>query len=248
MKKWMLSSFLLMSITILGACGSDGGTASESESKEEDVFTEEDIEKAEEMMEFLEMKMEEFESTANTSIENGDIKVGDNDRLIEEVQNLGQEIVVQPFLDKYPNSMIPRNESENFIPITIETDSSESCALGNCTYEEIKVLGLNYDFKDHQEYHSDTFGITQLIVENIETVSKISEEREETEIRFVKTEGNDLVITSIPHLQVQTLYLDEYDQEFESIKTSVPESEVEAEQAEYKEEVEEALSKFPELQ
>ena len=85
-------------------------------------------------------------------------------------------------------------------------------------------------------------------MENIETVSKITEEREETEIRFVKTEDNDLVITSIPHLQVQTLYLDEYDQEFESIKTSVPESEVEGEQAEYKEEVEETLSKFPELQ
>src|SRR5690606_8216929 len=120
--------------------------------------------------------------------------------------------------------------------------------LGNCTYEEVRVLELDYDFENYQEYHSDIFGITQLIVENVETVSKVSEEREETEIRFVKTEDNDLIITSIPHLQIQPLYLDEYDQEFESIKTDVRKSEVEAEQAEYKEEVEETLSKFPELQ
>ena len=42
--------------------------------------------------------------------------------------------------------------------------------------------------------------------------------------------------------------LKEWDEEFQSIKSDVPESEIEAEEEDFKQEVEEVLAKYPPLQ
>lgn len=248
MKKWLLISLLLILGVFLASCNSNNEEIGEAESEEKKTFTNSDIEKTNEMIDFLNEKMREFENKANNAIESGQIKIGDNERLIEEIQGLGQESVIQPFLEKYPNSLISKNEEDSSIPITVEPTSSESCTLGNCTYEKINVIEVDFDTDKSKEYHSRNFKITQLIFDNVKTLSKVEGEIEEAELRFVKTKDNNLVITSIPNIQLQTLYIDEVDSEYESIATDVPESEVEAEQAEYKKEVEETLAKFPKLQ
>lgn len=248
MKKWILIIVLLAIGIVISACNSNDEKVGNAEPKNESVFSNSDIEKSSEMINFLNEKMKEFEVSTNEAIENDEIKIGNNDLLIEEVQKLAQQNVIQPFLEKYPNSMVPRNTDENFIPITIEPSSSESCSLGNCTYEKINILEIDFDVKKEEQYYSENFNTTQLIFDNVSIISETKEEKEEGELRFVKTTEGELVITSIPNVQLQTLYLDEIDKEYNSIETDVPESEVAAEEAEFKEEVEDTLSKFPELQ
>lgn len=251
MKKWILVTLTLLLSMILVACGSEKEAVEHQSSKETmSVFTDEDIEKVNEMISFLNDKMEELEVAANESIQNGEIKIGDNDQLKKDVQRLGQKMVIIPFIDKYPNSIVSRADKEKMIPITVEADSSESCAFGNCAYDQIGLLELEYDSKSYREYYSNNFKVTQLIFEDVKIISTSSgdSKEEESELRIVKTKNNELILTSIPHIQSESIYLDEYDKELESIKTKVPESEVEAEQAEYKEEIQEMLEKFPELQ
>lgn len=248
MRKWILIIILLAFGIVISACNSDDEKVGKAESENENVFSNADLEKSSEMINFLNEKMKEFEVSTNKAIENDEIKVGNNDALIEEVQKLAQQNVIQPFLEKYPNSMVSRNDDDNFIPITIEPSSSESCSLGNCTYEKINVLEIDFDVKKEEQYFSENFNATQLIFDSVSVISEIEDEKEEGELRFMKTTEGELVITSIPNVQLQTLYLDEIDEEYSSIETDVPESEIEAEQADYKEEVEETLAKFPELQ
>lgn len=248
MRKWILIIILLAFGIVISACNSDDEKVGKAESENENVFSNADLEKSSEMINFLNEKMKEFEVSTNKAIENDEIKVGNNDVLIEEVQKLAQQNVIQPFLEKYPNSMVPRNADDNFIPITIEPSSSESCSLGNCTYEKINVLEIDFDVKKEEQYFSENFNATQLVFDSVSVISEIEDEKEEGELRFMKTIEGELVITSIPNVQLQTLYLDEIDEEYNSIETDVPESEIEAEQADFKEEVEETLAKFPELQ
>lgn len=248
MKKWLLISFIFLLCGLLAACGVDEEVQSE-EQVDNNVFTETDIEKAEQMIAFLDDKINEFELKANEAIQNGDIENGDNDLLVDNVQRLGQEIVIKPFLEKFPGSMIPRAE-DKLIPIVINVSSSQSCPLGNCIYDEVKVPKVDYSFNDYQKYSSKNFKATQLVFENIKTISESNDGKQgdTSEMSFVKAKDGSLIITSIPSVNVETLYLEKYDEELESIKEDVPESEVESAQAEYKESVEETLAKFPELQ
>ena len=151
-------------------------------------------------------------------------------------------------MEKYPNSLVARNSE--LIPITFESTSSEPCGFGNCTYDKVNILEVNYNLDTNEVYKSKEFNASQLIFPEVQMkYEEQAEEEEETAIMsFVKAENGDLIFSGSPFLHIETLNLKKYDEEFKSIKTSVPESEVEAEQAEYKEEVEETLSKFPELQ
>lgn len=247
MKRWILVSILFITgITLLG-CG-DENSESTVQEPEKDVFTESDLEKIEEMVNFLDERMEVFEKEANESIKNGIIKTGDNDVFSESVRDLGHEAVIAPFLEKYPNSLVVRNSE--LIPITFESTSSEPCGFGNCTYDKINILEVDYNLDTNEVYESAEFNVSQLIFPEVQMKyeEQAEEEKETAIMSFVKAENGDLIFSGSPFLHIETLNLKKYDKEFKSIKTSVPESEVEAEQAEYKEEVEETLSKYPELQ
>lgn len=247
MKRWILVLMLFITgITLLGC--SDENSESTAQAPEKDVFTESDLEKIEEMVSFLDERMEVFEKEANESIQNGTIKTGDNDDFSESVRDLGHEAVIAPFLEKYPNSIVARNSE--LIPITFESTSSEPCGFGNCTYDKVNILEVDYNLDTNEVYESTEFNASQLIFPEVQMkYGEQTEEEEETAIMsFVKAENGDLIFSGSPFLHIETLNFKKYDEEFKSLKTSVPESEVEAEQAEYKEEVEETLSKFPELQ
>ena len=71
---------------------------------------------------------------------------------------------------------------------------------------------------------------------------------EKAHLRFLKSKNGDLIMTSSPFILNESIYIDEWDEEFQSIKSNVPESEVEAEEEDFKQEVEEVLAKYPPLQ
>ncbi len=248
MKKWILILILFIAGIVLVGCGDDNVESIPSESTEKGVFSESDLQKAEEMVKFLDESMAEFGKEANELIQNGTIETGNNDDFSETVRELGQETVIAPFLEKYPNSLIARNSES--IPITFEATSSEPCGFGNCTYDKVNILEVDYNFDANEVYESKTVGDSQLVFTEVSMKyeEQPEEEKETTIMSFVKAENGDLIFSGNPFLHIETLNFKEYDEEYESIETRVPESEVEAEQAEYKEEVEETLSKFPELQ
>ncbi len=250
MKKWMLCSLVLILITILAACGSEDKTDGQLESKDEKVFSAEDHEKAEEMLNFLDKRMEEFEKSTTDLIKNGELNNENEEIINEEIQSLANETVIQPFLAKFGSSIIPEEyKGKEQITVYFNKTNSEPCSLGFCKYDGIEVMDIEDEFENKEEYLSEQFNATELIFNSVQYDYKNDDEQaKETEIRFVKSADGNLIITQHPYLSFTSLNLKEYDQEFESIDTRVPESEVEAEQAEYKEEVEETLSKFPELQ
>lgn len=250
MKKWILCSLLLTLITILTACGSEEKADGQSEPQDEKVFSSEDHKKAEEMLNYLDGKMEEFEKSTNDLMNNGELNGEDEEILNEEIQTVANETVIQPFLAKYEGSIIPEEyKGEEQISVYFNKTNSEPCSLGFCKYDGIEVMDIADEFENREEYLSEHFKSTELIFNGVQyDYQNDDEQAKKTDIRFVKSTDGNLIITQHPYLSFSSLNFKEYDQEFESIKTSVPESEVEAEQAEYKEEVEEALSKFPELQ
>ncbi|XKE96498.1 hypothetical protein LG326_16950 (plasmid) [Metaplanococcus flavidus] len=250
MKKWILYSLLLTLITILTACGSEEKAEGQSEPKDEKVFSAEDHKKAEEMLNYLDGKMEEFEKSTIDLMNNGELNGEDEEILNEEIQTVANETVIQPFLAKYEGSIIPEEyRGEEQITVYFNKTNSEPCSLGFCEYDGIEVMEIAIEFENSEEYSSEHFKGTELIFNDVQYGYQNDEKQpKETEIRFVKSADGKLIITQHPYLSLSSLNFKEYDQEFESLKTSVPESEVEAEQAEYKEEVEETLSKFPELQ
>lgn len=250
MKKWILYSLLLTLITILTACGSEEKAESQSEPKDEKVFSAEDHKKAEEMLNYLDGKMEEFEKSTIDLMNNGELNGEDEEILNEEIQTVANETVIQPFLAKYEGSIIPEEyRGEEQITVYFNKTNSEPCSLGFCEYDGIEVMEIAIEFENSEEYSSEHFKGTELIFNDVQYGYQNDEKQpKETEIRFVKSADGKLIITQHPYLSLSSLNFKEYDQEFESLKTSVPESEVEAEQAEYKEEVEETLSKFPKLQ
>lgn len=248
MKNLRLIAVIFATVLILIGCGSEDNEGTKTEALEKDVFTKTDLDKVEEMTNYLSTKMIEFEEEVNKSIQNKSIEIGNNEKFSADVKKMGQEIVIAPFLEKYPGSLIA--EDPNSIPITFESSSSEPCNFGNCTYDKINILQVDYNLEKKQLYKSKEFGHSQLIFDDVQMKyeEQTEEESEDAKMSFVKAENGDLIFSRNPFLHIETIDFQEYDQEFESIATDVPESEVEAVQAEYKKEVEETLAKFPELQ
>lgn len=249
MKKWMLSSLVLLLVTVLVACGSEEKADGQSEPKDEKVFSAEDHETAEEMLNYLDERMEEFEESTNELMKNGELNNESEEILDDEIQSMAQETVIQPFLAKFEGSIIPEEyKGEEQIMVYFNKTNSEPCSLGFCKYDGIEVMDI-VEVENREEYLSEQFKTTELIFNGVQyDYQNDDEQAKETEIRFVKSKDENLIITQHPSLSFSSLNFKEYDREFESIKTSVPESEVEAEQAEYKQKVEETLSKYPELQ
>lgn len=245
MKKVILGLLIVILTSLLIACNSSSEESNQTNENKE-VFTDEDIVKAEEMTVFLDEKMKEFESEANVAIENGEIEVGNNEEFTKSVNSIGQRVVIQPFLEKYPNSLIAKGSSD--IAITFQAMSTEPCGFGNCTYDKIKVYDVDYNFGDTELYKSEILEISQLIFNDIEMNSKEEEQEESGTISFVKTKENDLTFSHVPFLHIESLDMKKIDEEYNKIQSNVPESEVESEQKEYRDEVNEILELYPELQ
>lgn len=250
MKKKLLVLLILTTMLILTACNSSGTDIKKAETKEKTIFTESDIEKAEEMLVFLDDKMQEFQSKTNSAVKNGDVQTDKEETFDNQVRLLADEIVVQPFVEKYEDSIVPEQvKGKEQILVYFNKTNSEPCSLNFCEYDGIEVMDVAYKFNENEEYKSDNFYHSELIFNNIlYDYKNDDEEAEDSVIRFAKGENGQLILTQHPYLGITNLKLKEYDKEFESIATDVPESEVEAEQAEYKKEVEETLAKFPKLQ
>ena len=78
--------------------------------------------------------------------------------------------------------------------------------------------------------------------------SKDEEQEESGTISFVKTKENELTFSHVPFLHIESLDMKKIDEEYNKIQSNVPESEVESEQEEYRDEVNEILDLYPELQ
>ena len=247
MKKWLLISFILLIGVIVVGCTS-GEEKKEASKENNEVFTQEDFEEAEEMTMFLDEKMNDFEKEANQLIENGTIDTGNNDNFSEAIKDLGQEIVIAPFLERYPDSLIAGDAST--IPLTFESSSKEPCGFGNCAYDKVEVLDVEYNFESRDVYTSEEFEYSQLIYSDIQMKYKEQpeEEKQSAVLSFVKTTDGNLVFSQVPFLHVENLDLKKADEEYAEIQSSVPESEVEAEQEAYRSDVEETLAHYPELQ
>ena len=244
MKKVILGLLIVILTNLLIACNSSNEESNQTNENKE-VFTDEDIVKAEEMTVFLDEKMKEFEIEANAAIENGEIEVSNNEEFTKSVNSLGQQVVIQPFLEKYPNSLIAKGSSD--IAITFQALSKEPCGFGNCTFDMIEVYDFDYNFDDIELYKSEVFEISQLIFNDIEMNSN-EEQKESGTISFVKTKENDLTFSHVPFLHIESLNMKKIDQDYNKIQSNVPESEVKSEQEEYRDEVKEILELYPELQ
>lgn len=245
MKKVILGLLIVILTSLLIACNSSNGESNQTNENKE-VFTDEDIVKAEEMTVFLDEKMKEFEIEANAAIENGEIEVGNNEEFTKSVNSLGQQVVIQPFLEKYPNSLIAKGSSD--IAITFQALSTEPCGFGNCTFDKIEVYDVDYNFDDTELYKSEVFELSQLIFNDIEMNSKDEEQEESGAISFVKTKENELTFSHVPFLHIESLDIKKIDEEYNKIQSNVPGSEVEFEQEEFRDEVKEILELYPELQ
>lgn len=247
MKKWILICFiLLIGIITIGCANDDENQETSIENNE--VFTQEDFKEAEEMTVFLDEQMNDFEKEANQLIENGTIDTGNNDNFSEAIKNLGQETVIEPFLERYPDSLIAGDGST--IPLTFELSSTEPCGFGNCIYNKVEVLDVDYNFESRDVYISEEFEHSQLIYSDVQMkyTEQSEEEKQSAVLSFVKTKDGNLIFSQVPFLHVETLNLKKADEEYAGIQSRVPESEVEAEQEAYRSDVEETLAHYPELQ
>lgn len=236
----ILSTFLLL---IVSGCNQEEKTTNESE-KNEAVFSTEDFTRASEMIDFLEVKMEEFQSNATKSIKSGEIKDSNEGGLKEPLNEMAKSIVLTPFLEKYPNSLVGEK-----IVVSFEITSSEPCPIGNCEYDGVAVPVINYKESNNSVYTSMEFKISQLIFEDVTSKFNTTDgEMEKAHLRFLKSKSGDLIMTSSPFILNESLYVDELDQELLSVKSDVPESEVETEEEAFKQEVEEVIEKYPPLQ
>ncbi|WP_271854245.1 hypothetical protein [Planococcus maritimus] len=247
MKKWLLIGFLLFVGVIIVGCTSDEEKQEVSKENTK-VFTQEDFEKAEEMTRFLDETMNDFEKEANQLIEDGTIDTGNNDNFSEAIKNLAQETVIVPFLERYPDSLIAGDAST--IPLTFEPTTTEPCGFGNCAYDKVEVLDVEYNFETRDVYTSEEFKYSQLIYSDVQMKyeEQSEEEKQSAVLSFVKTTDGNLIFSQVPFLHVENLDLKKADEEYAEIQSSVPESEVEAEQEAYRSDVEETLAHYPELQ
>jgi len=243
MKKLIILGAILSTVLMLGACNSQ---KTQKESADTDVFTERDVQMANEMVQLLEEKSSEFQTKATEAIATGEIEQNKDGQLSEPLQELAKETILQPFLEKYPNGIIGE---EGDLTVSFEATASEACPLGNCKYDGVAIPEIDFDETDYSTYTSEVFGVSQLIFQNVKSKFNVEDqELEKSELRFVKSKNGDLVMTSNPFISGEAFYLDELDKEFKEIKSDVPESEVEGEEDEFKQEVEELLSNYPKLQ
>lgn len=225
---------------MLGACNS------EKVQKDADIFTEKDSQVANEMVQLLEGKSSEFQSKATEAIATGEIEADKDGQISEPLQKLAETTVLQPFLEEYPNGIIG---DEGDLTVSFEATASEACPLGNCKYDGVAIPEIDFNEKDYSTYTSEVFGLSQLVFQNVKSKFNVeNRELENSELRFVKSKKGELVMTSNPFISGKAFYLEELDKEFKNLKSNVPESEVEAAEDEFKQEVEDMLSNYPELQ
>ena len=158
MKKSVVISILLIVLLLgIAGCNNEGNSSNVSE-KTATVFSEEDVAKASEMIVFLEEKVKEFQTEATNSIESGEIKRNNEGELREPLIEMSESIILTPFLEKYPNSIIGEK-----LGVSFESTSSEPCSLGNCKYDGIATPLLNYKENNYSIYTSKEFKVSQLI-------------------------------------------------------------------------------------
>ncbi len=245
MKKVLLVLFLLAMMSLLIACNSnDEGSNQTNDSKE--VFTDEDIQKAEDMVLFLNERLADLESEVNQKIEDKELKFEDEKTFNESVQELASKTVFTELEENYGDAFVSGNSDEENIRIYFNTLSSEPCSLGHCEYDGIETMEV--EVSDTEEYRSTNFNVTELVFINATYKYENTEEEESAEVRFVKTKDGQLMVTSHPALDLKSIDLRKFDEEYNKIQSNVPEGEVESEQEEYRDEVKEVLNLYPELQ
>lgn len=238
----ILSTLLLLMVS---GCNKEGKTDSKIGESKEPVFTEEDNEIALEMIEVLNDNLALFEKEVNLAISNGDIEVGDNEVFTQKVDEIGNEIVLQPFLQKFPDSLISKRGD---LKVTYTPKSTDDCTFGNCNFDSISVPLLQVVEKEWNTYRSDEFDASELVLSNVKLTYASEEDSELTSIGFVKGETGDLYFSFNPIVKSLNFNLEELDHELVSKKSDVPQDEVKAAQDEFRQEVKELLSKYPELQ
>lgn len=243
-KRIMLSMFSVLLLFFITGCNQEQ-TQNSNEEKVKSVFTEKDKEKAIEMIESLNEQLVLFESKTNEAISKNEIDVGDNKLFTQKVDEKSEEIVFQPFLDNYPESLV---SDRGELKVTYTNESSEDCTFGNCNYDSIAVPSLEVGEEEWDIYSSKEFEVTELTLLNVGMGYLNDQESESTYISFVKGESGELYFSFNPIIKSLNFNLKEWDQEFASIKSDVPESEVKAEEEEFRQEVEEVLGKYPPLQ
>lgn len=244
MKKIVLLGTVAFLLLLLGACSNSESTEEKTVNKK--IFTEVDAQTTNEMVQFLEERMNEFQSKANSAIESGEIKPDQDGKLNTPLQKLAKETVLHPFLEKYPNGIIG---DEGELSVSFAVTASTACPFGNCKYDGIAIPEINYDESNYSIYASEIFGFSQVIFQNVKSkFNEESRELEDSELRFVKTKKGELVMTSNPFISGEAFYLEKLDDEYSELKSEVPEDEVKAAQDEFRQEVKELLSNYPELQ
>ena len=86
------------------------------------------------MIEDLNEKLILFENETNEAISKGEIDVGNNEVFTQEVDNMSENIVIQPFLEKFPKSLI---SERGVLKVTYTPKSTDDCTFGNCNYDSI---------------------------------------------------------------------------------------------------------------
>lgn len=245
MKKVLLVLFLLAMMSLLVACNSNDEESNKTnESKE--VFTDEDIQKAEDMVLFLNERLASLESEVNQKIEDKELQFEDEKTFNESVQELASKTIFTELEENYGNAFVSGNSDDVNNRIYFNTVSSEPCSLGHCEYDGIETMEV--EVSDTEEYQSTNFIVTELVFVNANYKYENTEEEESAEIRFVKTKDGQLMVSSHPALDIKSVDLRKFDEEYNKIQSNVPESEVESEQEEYRDEVKEILDLYPELQ
>ena len=243
-KRITLSVFSVLLLFFITGC-KEAEIKSNEKEEAEATFNKEDFTEASKMVDFMKDKTAEFQSKATNSMKSGEIKLNDEGKMKESLNEMAESMVLTPFLEEYPNSLVGDK-----IVVSFEITSSEPCPLGNCKYDGVAVPNVGYEESNNSVYTSKEFKVSQLIYDDVTSKFDTTDdsEIEKAHLRFVKSESGDLIMTSSPFILSESIYVDEWDQKFASIKSNVPESEVETEEEEFRQEVEEVLAKYPPLQ
>ena len=241
-KRVVISVLSIVLLLIVTGCNQEKGPSAE---KTAPVFKEKDKKQAIEMIEVLNELIEVFENETNAAISKGEIKGGDNEAFTQQVNDKSEELVIQPFLEEFPESLI---KGRGDLKVTFLPKSSEGCAFGNCKYDSIDVPTLQVDEEEWEIYNSKEFEITELGISNVEMSYSNEQDSESTYITFVKAKSGNLYFSFNPIINSLNFNAKQWDEEFLSIKSDVPESEVETEEKAFKQEVEEVLAEYPPLQ
>ncbi|WP_341963554.1 hypothetical protein NM897_16880 (plasmid) [Planococcus maritimus] len=250
MKKYLYLLTLFTAILVLGACNSDAEDQGDTEQSPENskVFNEEDITQAEEVVVFLNERMDELEEKVNKNIQNEEIAIEDEASFNTQVQKLADEIVFKKLAEEFDGVIAFKGAAGENENIYFNKTSSEPCSLGHCEYDGIETMQVDVNASGTEEYNSPHFSMTELIFEEAKYSYDSEEEEQSSEIHFVKSKEDILVLSQHPALDIQSINLKEIDKEYDEIQSSVPESEVETEQEAYRNDMEETLAHYPELQ